>query len=421
MTSERMTKTGAQEAYVWIWLPGAKEPVVAGRLYDGGESPQRYYFTYGRSYLERKDSIPLSPYELPLESGEQEPFGMGIMPSCLRDGGPDAWGQKVLISRYGEHRLSILDYFLLSGSDRIGALDFQASSSDYEPRGKSAVALDDLLRAAELVEMRQPLPPELDIALLHGSSVGGARPKALIDDDHRRYIAKFSTSTDTHDVVKAEFIAMRLAGLCGLDVAPVDLTRSMGRDVLLVERFDRLETGSTTGRRHMLSGLSLLQLDEMEARHASYLELADRIRQRFDNHEAALRELFARLCFNILVGNTDDHARNHSAFWNGQALELTPAYDICPQPRAGGEASQAMDIEGKRGRLSTLDNARSVSERFTVSREQATEIAEEQLETIRQNWDSVCRDAGLAAGEKQRLWQGAILNPFCFEGWQGSG
>ena len=345
---------------------------------------------------------------------------MGVMPSCLRDGGPDAWGQRVLISKYGEAPLTTLDFFLLSGSDRIGALDFQASSSEYRPRRREAVSMEVLLRAAEMVEKRQPLPPDLDIALLHGSSVGGARPKALIDDDSTRYIAKFSTSTDTYDMVKSEYIAMRLARLCGLDVAPVRLTRSMDRDVLLVERFDRTHDDGATFRRHMLSGLSLLQLDEMEARHASYLDLADRIRQRFDNHEATLRELFARLCFNILVGNTDDHARNHAAFWDGQHLELTPAYDICPQSRAGGEASQAMDIEGERGRLSTLANARSVCERFMLSRDEATEIADFQVAMINEQWERVCDEADLPDGERMRLWQGAVMNPFAFEGWQPS-
>lgn len=418
MTSEQKAITGAQQAYVWIWLPGATEPVVAGQLYDAGVSPQRYFFTYGRSYLERENAIPLSPYELPLEAGEQEPTGMRNLPSCLRDGGPDAWGQRVLISKYGEAPLTALDYFLLSGSDRIGALDFQTSSSEYRSRNKEPVTMDVLLRAAELVEKRQPLPPDLDIALLHGSSVGGARPKALIDDGGRRYIAKFSTFTDTYDVVRAEYIAMRLGRLCGLDIAAVELTQSMGRDILLVERFDRETSGTATFRRHMLSGLSLLELDEMEARHASYLELADRIRHRFEQPEASLRELFARLCFNILVGNTDDHARNHAAFWDGQQLVLTPAYDICPQSRAGGEASQAMDIEGERGRLSTLANARSVCSRFMLSREEATGIADYQTGVIRDQWDDLCDEAKLPDGERLRLWQGAIMNPFAFEGWE---
>lgn len=417
MISEHAGTTGAQEAYVWVWLPGSTQPVVAGRLYRADASLQRCFFTYGRSYLERDNAIPLSPLELPLRTGEQEPSGMSIIPSCLRDGGPDAWGQRVLINKYGEKPLSELDFFLLSGSDRIGALDFQVSSSEYLAREKQRASMEDLLTAAELVEKRQPLPPELEMALLHGSSVGGARPKALVDEGDVRYIAKFSTATDTYDVVKSEYIAMTLAHLCGLRVAPVRLTRSLGRDVLLVERFDRQRSEGNTFRKHMLSGLSLLQLDEMEARHASYLELADRIRQRFDQHQVALSELFARLCFNILVGNTDDHARNHAAFWDGRKLQLTPAYDICPQPRIGGEASQAMDIEGKRGRLSTLDNARSVCERFMLSGDQATAIADQQIAAITQHWDAVCTEAQIADGERRRLWRGAVLNDFCFEGW----
>jgi serine/threonine-protein kinase HipA len=417
MNSEHEASTGAREAYVWIWLPGTMEPVVAGRLYDEGGSPQRYLFAYGRSYLENEDAIPLSPYELSLQRGEQEPSGLGKMPPCLRDAGPDAWGQRVLISKYGEAPLTDLDYILLSGSDRIGALDFQSSSAEYEARRSLAAPMDVLLRAAELVEKREPLPPDLHLALLHGSSVGGARPKALIEEGDSQYIAKFSTSTDTYDVVKSEFVAMRLAEQCGLDVAPVRLTQSMGRDVLLVERFDRARSNGQTFRKHMLSGLSLLMLDEMEARHSSYLDLADRIRQRFDHHRETLRELFERLCFNILVGNTDDHARNHAAFWDGQHLKLTPAYDICPQPRTGGEASQAMDIEGIRGRLSTLDNARSICERFMLSREEATELANRQVRTIEAHWDAVCDDANMAVGERRRLWRGAVLGSFCFEGW----
>ena len=417
MTSKKEQSTGSREAYVWIWLPGELKPVVAGRLFDEGGSPQRYFFAYGRSYMERKSAIPLSPYELPLEQGIQEPQGLRIMSSCLRDGGPDAWGQRVLISKYGENELTHLDYLLLSGSDRIGALDFQKSSSKYKPRNRQTVSMDVLLRAAEIVEKRQPLPPNLGIALLHGSSVGGARPKAIIEEKRRHYIAKFSTTTDTYDVVKSEFVAMRLADLCGLNVARVSLTSSMGRDVLLVERFDRFGDEGKVLRRHMLSGLSLLQLDEMEARYASYIDLADRIRQRFDNHRKSLRELFARMCFNILIGNTDDHARNHAAFWNGKRLILTPAYDICPQPRTGGEASQAMDIEGNKGRLSTLDNARSVCQKFMLSYEVATTLVNSQKQMIEERWDEVCEEAGLAKGEQQRLWGGAVINPFCLENW----
>lgn len=91
----------------------------------------------------------------------------------------------------------------------------------------------------------------------------------------------------------------------------------------------------------MLSGLSLLGLDEMEAKYARYPLLADLIRKSFTDPQGSLKELFSRLIFNVLIGNTDDHARNHAAFWDGDYLCFTPAYDLCPQLRVGREATQA--------------------------------------------------------------------------------
>ncbi|MCF6226733.1 MAG: HipA domain-containing protein, partial [Xanthomonadales bacterium] len=257
------------EAFVWIWLPKENLPVVAGRLFDAGNSPQRFSFTYGRSYLERENAIALSPFELPLQSGIQETLGMSIMPSCLRDAGPDAWGRRVLESSLVKTGLNELDYLLLSGSDRIGALDFQASSKQYVARAMSHPQLHELIRAAEMVENHQTLPVELENALLRGTSVGGARPKAILEEGPNHYIAKFSSTADTYNAVKAEFIAMTLASRCGLNTASVSLKRSLHKDVILVKRFDRIDTSNGLCRRQMLSALSLLQLDEMEARYAS--------------------------------------------------------------------------------------------------------------------------------------------------------
>jgi len=417
MTSEKTQRLSATEAFVWVWLPGATEPVVAGRLFDAGESPQRYSFTYGRSYLERDQAIPLSPFELPLKAGVQETTGMGIIPSCLRDAGPDAWGRRILESRFEATGMNELDYLLLSGSDRIGALDFQTSSRSYMPRNTEHPRLDELVRAAEIVEHHQPLPPELAVALMHGTSVGGARPKALLTDGQNQYIAKFSTSTDTYNVVKAEFVAMQLALLCGLESAPVSLVRSMQKDVILVKRFDRAKALGGVSRNLMLSALSLLQLDEMEARHASYIDLADLIRQRFVQPRRTLHEMFRRIAVNMLLGNTDDHARNHSAFWDGEQLTLTPAYDICPQPRTGREVSQAMQLNGSRGNLATLDNLRSVCNHFLLTADEATTLINTLVKVVESGWEDVCDKARLPQGERRRLWGSAIFNPFCFENW----
>jgi serine/threonine-protein kinase HipA len=303
---------------------------------------------------------------------------------------------------------------LLSGSQRIGALDFQQSNSNYQPRVTNTADLQQLLQAANIVGKGERLPPELDSALLHGTSVGGARPKAMIASDDAHYIAKFSASTDHYDVVKAEFVAMRFAALVGIDIAEVTLQQVLNKDVLLVKRFDR---DNQQNRRLMLSGLSLLQLNEMEGRYASYKDLADLIRRRFDQPKKTLKELFQRIVFNILIGNTDDHARNHAAFWDGESLCLTPAYDICPQPRVGQEATQAMDLEGVTGNFSTLVNALSISKTYMLNQQQAKQIIDQQIDTIKNHWDSVCSEAKLGDIERQRLWQGCVFNPYCFIGY----
>ncbi|UOG92828.1 MAG: type II toxin-antitoxin system HipA family toxin [Candidatus Thiothrix sulfatifontis] len=402
----------ADSAYVWIWLPGQTEPVVAGRIVRRG---QLHYFTYGRSYLQRENAIALSPFELPLGKNTFQPEGLNTLHSCLRDAAPDAWGRRVISYRHRNFTPDELDYLLLSGSDRIGALDFQRDGSHYQSRQTQAAQLAELLTAAQRVETGQPLSPELDVALMHGTSVGGARPKALLNDGRHSYIAKFSASTDYYNIVKAEYVAMQLAQHVGLDVAQTQLVSVMGKDVLLVERFDRFQQGNQHYRRCLLSGLSLLGLNEMEARYASYQDLADLIRLRFANPIAALHELFRRIVFNILIGNTDDHARNHAAFWDGNSLQLTPAYDLCPQMRSDREATQAMRIGGIHGNFSTLANVLSVCQHFQLSSEAARHLIDQQVETIQQHWHSVCEQAGMTTHERERLWQRAVFNPFCFE------
>src|SRR3546814_6956351 len=126
------------------------------------------------------------------------------------------------------------------------------------------------MESAERVERGVPLTPELDQALQHGTSLGGARPKALIDDGARKYIAKFSAAADIYNVVKAEYVAMRLAARAGLNVAPVKLARALGKDVLLVERFDRAPKEDDWTRSGAVSATTPLGLDGTEAGYAGY-------------------------------------------------------------------------------------------------------------------------------------------------------
>lgn len=406
------------EAYVWIWLPGETDPVVAGRVFG---TPQRLSFVYGRSYRARADAIAIVP-ELPVREGVIDPLPGLALAGGLRDAAPDAWGRRVilnqLLGRQGRGgdvaQLDELTYLLESGSDRVGALDFQTSATDYVPRVTPGATLDELTASAARVEAGVPLTPELDRALHHGSSLGGARPKAFIDDGPRRHVAKFAAAGDVQNVVKAEYIAMRLAAEVGLTVAPVALATAGRRDVLLVERFDRTPAGVGWHRRAMVSALTLLELDEMMARYASYEVLAEIVRHRFVDPVAALRELFARMVFNILCGNTDDHARNHAAFWDGRTLALTPAYDVCPQPRTGGEASQAMLIVGQR-RDSRLVAALAAAPAFLLDDAAARAVIDAQVATIRARFDAVCEAAALPPVEREALRTRSFLNHYAFE------
>ena len=407
------------EAYVWIWLPGAIEPVVAGKL----EAQGKYItFNYGKSYLERPEAIAIYEPELPLQSGILPLLNGLEMPSSIRDAAPDAWGRRVIINRKMglkgiDTDTAVLDemtYLLESGSDRIGALDFQYSPKEYIPRSSQNASLEELLESAQRVEKGIPLSADLDQALFHGSSIGGARPKALIESGTSKYIAKFSATNDTYSVVKAEYIAMRLAALCGLNAAPVKLVQALGKDVLLIERFDRSKIESGWTRKSMVSALTLFGLSDMTARYASYEDFAHMIRTRFIEQKKTLKELFGRVVFNILCGNNDDHARNHAAFWDGKDLTLTPAYDICPQARTGNESTQAMKIIGNNG-YSQLKTCLMAAHHFLLCEKEAIEIFNTFQENICNHWDSVCDEASLTEVDKSFFWGRQFLNPFSLE------
>jgi serine/threonine-protein kinase HipA len=348
----------ASTAYVWIWLPDAEVPVVAGRV---DQRADRLIFGYGRSYLERPDAISIYEPELPLRPGPIEPLPTLQAAGCLLDAGPDSWGQRVILNRLlgraasDTSRLGDLTYLLHAGSDRIGALDFQVSPDEHVPHGTCDATLEDLARAAEMLQAGEPVPPELETALTAGSSVGGARPKALLRDGDRRLIAKFSSLTDTPETAPGE---------------------------------------------------------------ASYANLVPIIRRLFTDAGPTLRELFERIIFNILSGNTDDHARNHAAFWDGRALILTPAYDICPYLRGGGEATQAMIIgtDDDPYRFSQVTGCVERAGVYGLTRAKACEIIDRQRTAIDEHWDDVCQQAELAKADRD-LFHRLFPHPYALEGY----
>jgi serine/threonine-protein kinase HipA len=425
MTSEAAAGSNTSpvptRAYVWAWLPGATSPVVAGVLGGVGavlDGEPVLAFRYAASYLARPAAISLFTPELPLTDATFDPrrtTARAPLPlaGCLRDAAPDAWGRRVInLRRSGnpEAELGELTYLLSSGSDRIGALDFQASPTDYVTRDDDA-SLEQLLQLAALVESGTAIPESLAAAAQHGTSIGGARPKALLTDGDRNLIAKFSSTTDARPVVKAEAAAMLLAARAGLDVAPVEVIHVDGRDVLLVERFDRSPDGGS--RRLMLSMLTVLGHSAIGSRHASYAEIAAAVRTGpWADVPGTLEELFGRLVVSILVGNNDDHLRNHAAFWDGGQLRLTPAYDVAPQPRSTNVSTQAIGITSDGRRASQLHLCREVARDFLIQPPRATDIIDRIRDAVVTGWDEASDQARLTSAEKADLWGREFMNPY---------
>lgn len=398
MTSDRV--------YVWTWLPGDEDPVVAGALEQRGD---RLLFVYAASYRARADAISLYSPELPLRAGTIAPRDGLALAGALRDASPDGWGRTVLDERWGagDRGLTELQYLIASGSSRSGALDFHMSPTDYIPR-EDRSTLDELHEAADRLDAGLELSPALDSALLHGTSIGGARPKAtLLDETGVEHIAKFSSSSDrSFQVVNAEAAALALARRAGLAAAESRVVSSLGKDVLLVRRFDR----DGRRRRHVVSALTMSGESEWTARYVTYPDLLDVLRQYGPSGIDPGPELFARIAFNMAISNSDDHARNHAAFWDGRHLALTPAYDLAPGNRSGETASQALAYGRsgeKRANFAALLDTAAV---YGLDREEGRAIVERIIETIVDGFDEAVEEARVPARDRALLRGHLFLN-----------
>jgi serine/threonine-protein kinase HipA len=413
------SKEEQQLCYVWKWLKGHTDPIPAGvvEINDDGEMS----FRYGRKYLEREDKEPIYAEELPLVDKTHFSSDLDLKNfSSIRDAAPDAWGRRVINSQLEldvDTVLSEMIYMMHSSSDRIGSIDFQASPQpgEYVPRGNEVATIEALQKAADIISKGQKLPPDLDKALLHGTALGGARPKAMILDGDKKSIAKFSASNDTYDIVKSEYIAMKLAKLCDINVAEVKLVHSAGKDALLVERFDRNRVNNGWLRQSMISGLTVLGLDESFGHYSSYPDLIDKMQVQCSSFTEDAKELYKRVVFNVLVGNTDDHARNHAFFVEGESLSLTPAYDICPQSRTGGEAGHGMNIT-KVSNKSSIANCLKAATLFHLKDGEAVNIISKQIRVINDNFLHLCDEVDLSYEGRRILWKRAILNDYIFYG-----
>ncbi len=395
--------------YVYIHLAGAFVP--AGRMTvveDAGGGFAE--FEYGRGYLARRDRIEIDPQSLGFAPEPTQAYRTGegfVLFGAIRDAAPDAWGRHVLDRAAYGRPLSELDYLTAAGDDRIGALGFgpdlrgpQRTLLGPEPAHAPDEPLDlpALLRAADTMDGAGDLDPALRSFIVRGSSLGGARPKAITQWKGRPALAKFGRADDNMNVCRVEFATMRLAARCGIDVPDVGLAEAFGRDIYLIRRFDRASGGI---RHHFISGLTLLGAHESEGTKYAYSDLADHLRQKGDRFAADAAELWRRMVFNILCGNDDDHLRNHGFLHHQGRWRLSPVYDLVPHPQAGEIRRLALGV-GEAGRDATVENALSRSPSFGLRLIDARRMASQMRRTC-QDWRKFYASCGVPARDLHRL------------------
>lgn len=380
-----------QKAYVFIYLPGETVAVPAG-IFTHYPDDGVGRFAYGRLYLERPNALPVDPVALPLGGTPKDVTTNGGVYGAFRDSAPDYWGRLVIAAdlKTRPEALSEMDYLLHANASRIGCLDFREGLNQGEPlQGPPTYqSMHDLLRAAEQLQNGLPVDQNLLRLLEQGSSVGGARPKCTVERDDGLWIAKFPSKGDTINSPRVEYATMNLARACGIVIPTIQLETIGGKDVLILERFDRRKTKTGYARLGFISALSLMDWDDRERPLWSYISLADTMRATILAQPAQLSDLFRRVVFNILCRNTDDHPRNHGFLWGARGLELSPAYDLVPAPARLGvntEFDLSMSL-GERGREASLENALTMTSRFGLTRDQAEKIIGDMVEGTRR-WE----------------------------------
>jgi serine/threonine-protein kinase HipA len=394
-----------------VYVAVGKRDLFAGRLYPhhrrGVESAS---FIYNDGYLADPYAYAPDP-SLPLVTGSlQTRVGRALF-GAFSDCAPDRWGRALLARREAARAkdagtaprsLSEADVLLGVRDDlRQGALRFRLSEDGpYLAQDSGVPVLADLpalLDIAERVESDTADYSDLNRLFRAGSSLGGARPKAhVIDSDGRIAIAKFpSASSDTWNVMAWEKVALDLARRAGITVPDSRLIRTGDRTILIVDRFDR----QGTDRIGYASAMTMLEASDGDQR--SYLEIAQVIEERSPAATVELRQLWRRICFTILISNTDDHLRNHGFLHErAESWRMSPAFDMNPNPAPGPkELSTAVDFDDFRASIDTL---MGIADYFRMGAQEAADVLAQVAGAVA-HWRTTATSHGLPQAEIEEM------------------
>lgn len=388
-------------------LPGTTEFVTAGRFAldtDRAGVPIGR-FVYGRSYLERPDALPIDPVELKLGKTTYSTIALKGVFGAIRDAGPDYWGRRVIEKHAGKPQLGEIDYLLYAPDDRAGTLGFGLNQKPPAPKRafNKTLDLEKLIHLADAIIADEEIKKgaeadQVEDLMLIGTSMGGARPKAVVEDDDGLWIAKFNRLDDKWNHARVEHAMLVLARTCGIQSAESKVITVGDRDVLLVKRFDREKTNDGYLRSRMISGLTLLRTEDTHQHRErwSYVLMAEELRRICSNPKQDAAELFRRMCFNALISNIDDHPRNHAVIAKDKDWKLSPAYDLTPATPISLERRDLAMNCGDWGRYAHVANLLSQSARFHLTQEEVETTITTMEEQVGERWYEIARREGVS-------------------------
>ncbi|MCC8958563.1 type II toxin-antitoxin system HipA family toxin [Bradyrhizobium sp. Pear77] len=393
----------SSECYIFSRLPDDRPKLVGRYRYVRPPGARAFgEFGYAGSWLRHPNAFPLDPTNLPLSRETFTTVKRGCLFGPLADATPDLWGRE-LVARLEPGKLfSPVDWLYAAGRDRVGCLAFgpepELASAAPGPERLHLRSLDTIAHEFAKLEAGLPANPHATRIYTAGVSMGGARPKAVIEANDRLWIAKFERTTDTFNQCGAEHATMRLAAKCGLDVAETRLVDVGSRKAILVKRFDRSEGPDYSPTVHYLSALSLINADETSA-DGSYFAIASELLRHAIRPDKARKELFGRMVFNVLCGNRDDHLKNHALTYGTEGWDISPAFDVLPQPDMLPEQAIAV---GRSGVYPSIGNCLSRCGDFGLNLEEAqAEI--NRIATIATTWRDVFDQEGIAVPTIERV------------------
>lgn len=400
------------------WLQGEERIGLLGHESQRGTNV--FTFEYDPSWLRKHPSLNLGLELQPFPGIQYNPVKNKIF-GTFSDALPDRWGRRLIDMRIRqemkekhEYRSQISDWDYLKGVEdslRMGGFRFKEVGADHYMSFKENYSIppimyiDELLEAAGQIEKSElnKLAPEskwVQRLFQPGSSMGGARPKACIRDGSDLYVAKFPSIKDDINISRWEYFAIEMAKECGIQTADSRIVTSKdSRDIFLSKRFDRTSDGK---RVHMASSLTLLGFNDGDGEEngKGYLDIVDFLLSNGSPHmESDLQELYRRVAFNICVGNTDDHFRNHAFLLYDDGWHLSPAYDINPT----NKYFHALLIDGSSNE-SSLDVLYEAHESYMLDKTTARGIIKDVTRNMRY-WETTAQRCGLSRNEIQLFQQ----------------